>query len=263
MYAEHVLLYGLVLLLLDLIQNPYHGIVVMLVTECLLHVHQQVLHGDILAFIQCAGPFTGVPTETGKNVRAHACLIILLEEGIHIEPQECVRHLCPWIGRLKDWHIQSRRHQQLLLLTPSTAPAFTPVACSLTHSGVPIRVRCPSIRGGRRQASSAHHCALGFRWSSTWLHSPWTGGKPASAVPSTALALPACWGALPTSCTKESDSPAFTTGILWTGFSAQLLSLRQSEAATAHCYAFIRGKWLMVKWAKCKIYSEKASSMWV
>ena len=98
MYAEHVLLYGLVFLLLDLIQCPHHGIIVMLVTECLLHVHQQVLHGDILAFIQHVSPFTRVPTETGKNVRAHACLIILLEEGIHIEPPECVCHLHPWIG---------------------------------------------------------------------------------------------------------------------------------------------------------------------
>ena len=39
----------------------------------------------------------------------------------------------------------------------------------------------------------------------------------ASAISSTAEALPACWGALPTSCTKESDSPALTTGILGTG----------------------------------------------
>ena len=48
----------------------------------------------------------------------------------------------------------------------------------------------------------------------------------ASAISSTVEELPACWGALPTSCTKELDSPAFTTGILWAGFSASLLSLR-------------------------------------
>ena len=98
MYVEHVLLYSLFLPLLDLIQGPYHGIIVGLVTECLLHVHQQVWHGDILTFIQCAGPFAGVPTETGKNVGANACLIILLKEGIHIEVPECVPHLRPWIG---------------------------------------------------------------------------------------------------------------------------------------------------------------------
>ena len=95
MYAEHVLLHSFVLLLLDLIQGSYHGIIVMLVPKRLLHVHQQVLHRDILAFIQGAGPFTGVPTETGKDMRVHAGLIILLKEGVHIELPECVCHLCP------------------------------------------------------------------------------------------------------------------------------------------------------------------------
>ena len=71
----------------------------------------------------------------------------------------------------------------------------------------------------------------------------------ASAIPSTVVALPACWSTLPTSCTEESDSLAFTTGILWTGFSAQLLSLWWLEAATTHCHTSIRGKRLMVKWA--------------
>ena len=85
----------------------------------------------------------------------------------------------------------------------------------------------------------------------------------ASATSSTTEALPACWGALPTSWTKESDSPAFTTGILWTWFSAQPLSLWWLEAATAHCHASIRGKRLMVKWAEHEIHSEKASSTWV
>ena len=92
-YVEHVLLHSFILLLLNLIQCPYHGIVVMFVTKCLLHVHQQVLHRDILAFIQGVGPFTGVPTETGKDMRAHTGLIILLKEGVHIEPPECVHHL--------------------------------------------------------------------------------------------------------------------------------------------------------------------------
>ena len=84
----------------------------------------------------------------------------------------------------------------------------------------------------------------------------------ALATPSTVEALPACWGALPTSCTEEFDSPAFTTGILWTGFSARFLSLQQLEAATAHCHTSVRGKRLMVKWAEGKIHLEKASSMW-
>ena len=82
----------------------------------------------------------------------------------------------------------------------------------------------------------------------------------ALAISSTAEALPACWGALPTSCTEESDSPAFTTGILGTGFSAWLLSLWQLEAATAHRHTSTRGRRLMVKWVEHEKYPEKASS---
>ena len=83
----------------------------------------------------------------------------------------------------------------------------------------------------------------------------------ASATSSTREALLACCGTLPTSWPKEMDSPAFMTGILWTGSLAWPLSLQQSEAATTHCHASIRGKRLMVKWAEHEIHSEKASSM--
>ena len=91
---------------------------------------------------------------------------------------QSVCHLCPWIGQLKDRHIQSCRCQLLLLPTPSAAPASMPAACSLTCSGVPIRVWCPSVYGGRRQASSTHHHALGFRWLSVQSCSSCTGGEP-------------------------------------------------------------------------------------
>ena len=144
MYVQHVLLHSFVLLLLNLIQCPYHGIVVALVTKH-LHVHQQFLHRDILAFVQCVGPFTGVPAETGENMRVHACLIILLKEGIHIKPSECVHHFHPWISQLEDQYIQSCRSQLLLLPTPSAAPASMLMDCSLTCSGVPIRVRCSPV----------------------------------------------------------------------------------------------------------------------
>ena len=53
----------------------------------------------------------------------------------------------------------------------------------------------------------------------------------ASMTSSTPEALLACCGALPTSWLKESDSPAVTTGILWTGFLTWPLSLQRSEAA--------------------------------
>ena len=139
-YAEHVLLHCLILFLLNLIQHPYHGIVVVFVTEHLLHVHQQVLHRDIFAFIQGAGPFTWVPIKTDKDMRVHTGLIILLKEGVHIKTPECVCHFHTWISQLKDRHIQSCRSQPLLLPTPFAAPVTASTACGLTCSGVTIRV---------------------------------------------------------------------------------------------------------------------------
>ena len=147
-YAEHVLLHRLIVPLLDLIQSPYHGIIVGLVTECFLHVHQQVPHGDIFALIQCVGPFVGVPMETGEDVGVHTGLIILLEEGIHIKVPERVHHLHPWISRLKDRHIQSCGCQPFPLPTSSAASAPMLAACSLTRHGVSIRVQCPPVQGG-------------------------------------------------------------------------------------------------------------------
>ena len=47
----------------------------------------------------------------------------------------------------------------------------------------------------------------------------------ASVISPTLEVLPASLGALPTSWLEESDSRATPTGILWTGFSARLLSL--------------------------------------
>ena len=117
-YAKHALLHHLIIPLLDLIQSPYHGIVITLVAKCPLHVHQQVPHRDVFALVQCAGPFTRVPTETGKDVGAHTGLIILLKKDIYIEAPEHVHHLRPWIGQLKDWHIQSCWGYRFLSLLP-------------------------------------------------------------------------------------------------------------------------------------------------
>ena len=198
MYVEHVLLHSLVLLLLDLIQGPYHGIIITLTTEHLLHVHQQVPHRDILAFIQHVSPFTGVPTETGKDVRVHACLIILLKEGINIEPPECIHHLHPWISRLKDQHIQPHRHQPLLLPTPSVALCLCwQPAVSLTveyplESGAPL-----SGEGGEPPPPTTVHWDLGGHLCGC--AAPVWKASLALATSSTAEALPACWGALPTS----------------------------------------------------------------
>ena len=111
MYAKHVLLHHIVIPLLDLIQSPYHGIIIVLVAECPLHVHQQVPHRDVLALSQCACPFSWVPIETGEDVGVHTSLIILLEEGIYIKAPEHVIHFHPWITRFKDLRIQSCRHK--------------------------------------------------------------------------------------------------------------------------------------------------------
>ena len=146
-YAKHILLHCLIVHLLDLIQSPYHGIIVALVAKCPLHVHQQVLHRDVLALIQRAGPFAWVPTETGEDVGVHTSLIILLEKGVYIEVPERVCHLHPWIGRLKDRHIQSCGHQPFPLPTPSVASAPMP-AVSLAVE-YPSRVWRSPVWGGR------------------------------------------------------------------------------------------------------------------
>ena len=147
MYVKHLFFHHLVISLLDLIQGPDHGIVVPLVAKCSFHVHQQVPHRDVFAFIQHAGPFTRVPMKTGEDVGVHTGLIILLQKGIHIKMPECVRHLCPRIGRLEDQHIQSCWRQPFSFPAPPTAPAPMPVTHHLTHSGVSIGVWCSSVWG--------------------------------------------------------------------------------------------------------------------
>ena len=177
-YAKHILLHCLIIPLLDLIQSPYQGIIVVLVAKCPLHVYQQVPHRDVFALIQHAGPFTQVPTETGEDVGVHTSLIILLKKGIYIEAPERVCHLRPWISGLKDRHIQSCGCQPFPLPTPSVASVPMPAACSLTCSGVSIRVWRSPVWGGRGQTPSTNCSALGFRWPSTRLHCPSMGGEP-------------------------------------------------------------------------------------
>ena len=149
LYVKNVLLHHLIIPLLDLIQSPYHGIVIMLVAKCPLHVHQQVPHRDVFALVQHAGPFTQVPMETGEDVGVHTGLIILLKKGIYVEVPECVHHLHPWISQLKDRHIQSCWHQPFPFPTSSAASVAMPAAHSLTCSGVSIRVWHSLIWRGR------------------------------------------------------------------------------------------------------------------
>ena len=172
MYAKHVLLHCLVIPLLDLIQGPDHGIVVLLVAKCSLHVHQQVPHRDVLTFVQHAGPFTWVPTKTGEDVGAHTGLIILLQKGIYIKTPERVRHLQPWIGQLEHQHIQSHWCQPFPFPTPPVASAPMPVTCCLTCSGVSVGVWCSSIWGGRGRTPSTDCSALGPCRPSMRAHCP-------------------------------------------------------------------------------------------
>ena len=232
----------------------------MLVAECPLHVHQ---HRDVLALIQRVGPFAWVPTETGEDVGVHTSLIILLEKGIYIKAPERVCHLRPQISQLKDQHIQSHGCQPFPLPTPSAASVPMPVACSLTHSRVSIRVWCPPVwgRGGQTPPLTVvhwdfrglpHGCAA-LVWVVNF----------ASVLSPMLEVLLSCRGALPTSWLEESDSHAAPTGILWVEFSTQLLSLWWSEAVTDCHHASISGRRLMLKWAEHEIHSEKASSTWV
>ena len=177
MYAKHILLYHLIIPLLDLIQSSNHGIIVTLVAKYPLHVHQQVPHQDVLTLVQGVGPFAQVPTETGEDVGAHTSLIILLKKGIYIEAPEHVHHLRPWISGLEDWHIQSCGCQLFPLPTPSMASAPMLMTCSLTHSGVSIRVWCSPVWGGRGKSPSANHSALGLWWSSAWSPCPSMAGE--------------------------------------------------------------------------------------
>ena len=220
MYAKHVLLHHLVIPLLDLIQSPYHGIIIVLVAECPLHVHQQVPHRDVLALIQCAGPFAWVPTETGEGVGVHTSLIILLKKGIYIEAPECICHLQPQIGQLKDRHIQSCGCQPFPLLTPSVVSAPMLAAHSLTCSGVSIRVWCPPVqgRGGKTPPPTVAHWDFGGLPHGHV--APVHGVSLASVLSPILEVLPSCGCVLPASWLEESGSCAAPTGVLWAEFSA-------------------------------------------
>ena len=247
MYAEHVLLHCLILLLLDLIQGPYHGIVIALVTECLLHVHQQVLHGDILAFIQHAGPFAGVPMETVRDV------------GDMLASSYCSQKAS--ISNCQSVYVTSTLGLVDLKIGISnlagTSCFFSLLTlqplCLCQQPAVSLTVEYPSESGAplSREEGGEPPLPTAVDWDLVGLLygciAPVWEVSLASATSSTLEALPACCGTLPTSWPEKSDSPAFMTGILWTGFSAQPLSLWQSEAATTHCHASIKGKRLMVE----------------
>ena len=161
--VKHILLHHLIIPLLDLIQSPYHGIIITLVVKCPLHVHQQVLHRDVFTFVQHAGPFTQVPMETGEDVGVHTGPIILLKKGIYIKMPERVHHLHPRISRLEDRHIQSHWHQPFPFPTPLwPLHLCQQLAVSLTveylsESGTPLS----GEEGGKPPPLTVVHWVLG------------------------------------------------------------------------------------------------------
>ena len=210
--VEHVLLCHLIIPLLDLIQSPYHGIIVAFVAECPLHVHQQVPHRDVLAFIQHVGPFTRVPTETGEDVGAHTSLIILLEKGIH-----------PWISRFKDQQVQSHGHQlfpSLLPLHLHQQPAVSLAVEYPSESGAPLS----GEEGGDPPPLTVAHWDFGGLPCSC--AAPVWGLSLVSVLSPIPEVLPSCGGMLPISWLEESDSWAAPKGVLRVGFSTRFLSLQ-------------------------------------
>ena len=80
-YAKHVLLHSFVLLLQNLIQCPYHGIVVTLVTKRFLHVHQQVVPRYPCLHPVCGPIYQGTRGDWQKY--AGACLPHHIAQGRH------------------------------------------------------------------------------------------------------------------------------------------------------------------------------------
>ena len=149
MHAKHILLHHLIVPLLDLIQSPYHGIIVALVAECPLHVHQQVPHRDVLALVQHAGPFAWVPTETGEDVECILASSYCLRKASTSKRQSVYVTSAPRSVDLKIG-ISNLAGQPFPLPTPSAVSVPMLAAHSLNCSGVSIRVWHPPVwgRGG-------------------------------------------------------------------------------------------------------------------
>ena len=92
--------------------------------------------------------------------------------------------------------------------------------------GVPIGVQCPSVWGGRRQASSSHHCALGLRWSSAQSCSPCMGGEPSFGHPFHCSGSPSLLGCASNQLHRRVRLPCIHNWNTMDGFSARLLNLQ-------------------------------------
>ena len=164
-YEKHVFLHHLIIPLLDLIQSPYHGIVITLVAKGPLHVHQQVPHRDVFALVQCAGPFTRVPMKTGEDV---GCILASSYCSRKASASKCQSVYVTSTHGSVDLKIGisnlagANRFLSLLPLRLCQWPAI-----SLTAS---VRVWHSPVWGGRGQTPSANCSALGLQWPPTWSH---------------------------------------------------------------------------------------------
>ena len=205
MYVEHVLLYSLFLPLLDLIQSPYHGIIVMLVTDvfsmCRSHTEISLLSSSMWAHLpgypQRLAKMWGSTSKCQSMYVTSAPGLVNLKIGIsNLVGARCFLSLLP----LWPLHLCQQPTVSLTVEYPSESSA----PLSREEGGEPP---LPTV---------VHWDFSGLLRSCTapvWVVSL------ASLTSSTLEALPTCCGALPISWPKESDPLAATTGILWTGFS--------------------------------------------
>ena len=104
---------------------------------------------------------TWVSLQTGVNVRHHALLLILVQPSLHVKPPQGKHHICIWIYRFENQHVQTCRSKAFLILPPP--PPVMPLTCCFTHIGVSIRICTFSIRRGWGRVSRTLLC-----WSELW-----------------------------------------------------------------------------------------------
>ena len=144
-YAEHVLLHHLILFLLNLVQCPYHGIIVMFVTKVFSMCISRSCTEISLPLPRVQAHLPGYPWRLAKICGCILTSSYFLRKASTLKCQSVYVTSTPRSVNLKICISNQCRSQALLLPTPSVAPALMPMACSLTCSGVTIRVWCSPV----------------------------------------------------------------------------------------------------------------------
>ena len=156
-------------------------------------------YGDILAFIQHASPFIGVPMETGKNVRAHACSSYCSRKASTLNRQSVYITSPPGSVNLKISISNLAGASHFFSLLPlwclylCQRPVVSLAVEYPSESGAPLS----GEEGGEPPPPTTVHWDLGGQPHGCT--APVWEVSLTLATPSTALALPACWAMLPTS----------------------------------------------------------------